>query len=174
MQTPPLLPEIVLARVVRLARFDGLSVFALGSVFALMMVVTREVPFAAVGLLAAGAGAVELHGVSLLKQGEARGMQWLIASQPFLLIVILGYCALRMTHFEMPPLPDGFRELAQAAAQQWGMSVDDYFRTVNRLTVQALAVVAFAYQGAMAVYYLRRRASVARALAATPDSDFVT
>ena len=36
MQQPPLLPEETLARVLRLARFDGMSVLVLGGMFALI------------------------------------------------------------------------------------------------------------------------------------------
>src|SRR5678816_1370684 len=89
MQQPPLLPEETLARVLRLARFDGMGALVLGGMFALFAAAARDFPFAAIGLLAAGAGAVELHGAALLRQGDRRGMQWLVASQPYLLLVIL-------------------------------------------------------------------------------------
>lgn len=157
---------MILSRVVRLARLDGLSVLVLGTLFAISAATIREVPFAAVGLLAAGAGAVELHGLGLLRQGEPRGMSWLIASQPFLFVVILGYCVLRGTHFEMPPIPEQFREIVELSAQQWKMSVEDYFRMVNTITAVALGVVAFFYQGGMTLYYWRRRAAVRLALVA--------
>src|SRR5688500_10289645 len=92
MQQPPLLPAETLARVVRLARFDGTGALLLGSFFAIATALVRDIPFTAIGLLAAGAGAVELHGIALLRERQARGMSWIIASQPLLLIVILGYC----------------------------------------------------------------------------------
>ena len=165
MQQPPLLPEVTLDRVVRLARFDGLSILVLGTLFAISAAAAKDVPFAAIGLLAAGAGAVELHGIALLRQFEPRGMNWLIASQPFLFIVILAYCFVRATHFEMPPVPDRFRELLEMSAQQWKMSLEDYFQMINTVTAIAVSVVSFFYQGAMTIYYWRRRAAVQRALA---------
>ena len=164
MQPPPLLPEETLFRVLRLARFDGLGVLVLGTVFAVMAAGARDIPFALIGLLAAGAGAVELHGVSLLRAGDPRGMRWLIASQPFLLLVIWSYCGLRMTHFEIPELPEGMAELAAVSAAQWDMSVEQYFRTLNRITIAVLAIIALGYQGAMTVYYWRRCEPVSRAL----------
>lgn len=153
-------------RVLRLAKFDGLGVLLLGGVFALMAAGGQDVPFAVVGLLAAGAGAIELHGASLLRDGDERGMNWLLASQPFLLVVIWGYCGLRLTHFEVPPLPDGMGELATVSAAQWGMTVDEYFQTLNLITVVVLATLALGYQGGMTLYYWRRRGPVAQALAA--------
>ncbi len=165
MRAPPLLPEETFARVVRMANFDGTSVLLLGGFFALLTALGGEKPFAIVGLLAAGAGAVELHGVSLLRAGDRRGMPWIIASQPLLLVVILGYCVLRFTHFEVPEIPEAMRAMTAISAENLGLSVDDYFRRINQLTLVVLALAAFAYQGGMTLYYLRRREPVERALA---------
>jgi len=165
MQQPPLLPEETLARVERLARFDGLGVLILSSFFAVMSALAHDIPFVIVGLLGAGAGAVELHGVALLKRYEPRGMNWIVGSQPFLLVVILGYCVLRLAHYEVPAVPDRLREMVTLGAQQWNLSVDEYFRMVNRLTAQIVAGVACLYQGGMTFYYWRRKAAVQQALA---------
>lgn len=161
---PPLLPEETLFRVLRLAKFDGTSVLLLGGLFAILAASGGDARFAIVGLLAAGAGAIELHGAGLIREGEPRGLNWLVASQPFLLLVIYVYCILRYTQFEMPPIPERFQETLQTSASQLGMTVEQYFRMVNRLTAQVVAVLATIYQGWMAVYYLRRRAAILRAL----------
>ena len=161
---PPLLPEEVLIRVLRLARMDGLSLLMIATVFALVAATMRDIPFTIVFLLGAGAGAIELHGVALLRQGDARGMNWLIASQPFLFLVVLAYCALRITHFEVPPIPDSLRPTFTTGAAQFGMSVEEYMRTLTLLTAGVVAVVSLIYQGAMTIYYLRRRSAVVRAL----------
>jgi hypothetical protein len=163
MQQPPLLPEETLMRVLRLARLDGLGLLVLGSIFALMAAAGQEGPFAAIGLLAAGAGAIELHGVGLLREGEPRGMDWVIASQPFLLLVIWCYAGLRLLLFEIPPLPEGMGELAAVGAAQWGLSIEAYFERVNTVTAAVLSVVALGYQGGMTIYYLRRRRPVIQA-----------
>lgn len=166
MPQPPLLPEETLVRVLRLARFDGMGALGLGGMFALAAAASGDFPFAAIGLLAAGAGAVELHGAALLRQREPRGMAWLVASQPFLLVVIFSYCALRLWLVELPPVPDAFKGVFAASAQQWGMSVPAYQHALNRITVLAVAIVAVGFQGGMMLYYLRRRKPVAQALAA--------
>lgn len=164
MQQPPLLPEVVLARVMRTASLNGMACFLVGTFFAIAMALTREVPFAAVGLLAAGAGAIELHGLGRLRRGHHDGMNWLILAQPLMLVVILGYCALRMTHFVMPEIPENLREIMSFSAERLGMTIEEYFRFVERITVQILAVVGLVYQSLMARYYLRRRAAVRQAL----------
>ena len=170
---PPLLPEVTLARVLRLAKFDGTSVLVLGGMFALMAAASGHFPLAVIGLLAAGAGAIELHGAALLRQSDERGMLWLVASQPFLLVVILSYCALRLWIIEIPPAPEQFQALFAAGASQWGMSMHDYLQTLNRMTASAVAIVAIGFQGGMTFYYLRRRAPVARALAVEREDDDV-
>jgi hypothetical protein len=164
MSLPPLLPEETLARVLRVAKLDGVSVLILGAFFAVVAAGGGDARFAIVGLLGAGAGAVELHGAALLRQGDSRGINWLVASQPFLLLVIYAYCAVRLTDFQMPPIPERFNETLNLTAERLGMSVEEYFRWVNRMTAQVVAVVATIYQGWMAVFYVRRRHTIARAL----------
>ncbi len=164
MRHPPLLPAETLERVERLARFDGITLVILGSLFAVAAASVRDVPFAVIGLLAAGAGAIELHGVGLLREGESRGMTWLVASQPMLLVVMWCYGALRLLFFEPPPLNEGMADIAKAGAAQWGMRVEDYFLRMNQVIVGALSLIALLYQGGMTLYYLRRRAAVAAAL----------
>ena len=165
MRQPPLLPEETLFRVLRIARFDGTGALVLGGLFALLAGAGGERAFAVTGLLASGAGAVELHGVGLLKQGNPRGMNWLIGSQPLLLVVILGYCALRLWFVELPPIPEDFQGVFAASAQQWGMSLPDYQRALNQITIGVLAVVGVGFQGGMMGYYVRRRPAVNQALA---------
>ena len=165
MQQPPLLPEETLARVLRLARFDGMSVLVLGGMFALIAAAAGDFPFAIIGLLASGAGAMELHGTALLRQREPRGMRWLLASQPFLFLVILTYCALRLWFVELPPVPEAFQGVFAASARQWNMTVEDYQRALNHITALAVATAAVGFQGGMTIYYLRRRKPVYRALA---------
>ena len=166
MQQPPLLPEETLVRVLRLARFDGMGAMVLGGMFALFAGAARDFPFAAIGLLASGAGAIELHGAALLRQGDPRGMRWLVASQPFLLAVILCYCALRLWLIEIPPVPEAFQNLFAMSARQWGMTIEEYQQALNRLTALAVAIVAMGFQGGMMLYYLRRRTPVYQALVA--------
>jgi hypothetical protein len=164
MSQPPLLPDIALGRVLRLARFDGGGALIIGGMFALMTASKGDSAFALIGLAAAGVGAIELHGAALLRQGRARGMRWLILSQPLLLGVIWSYCLLRLTLLPLPPIPEAMQPLFAASAAQWHMPVDQYLRTLNRITASILAVVALGFQGGTLLYYLRRRKDVERAM----------
>jgi hypothetical protein len=170
MQQPPLLPEETLLRVLRLARMDGLGALVLGTLFALVAAAGHHFPFTAVGLLGAGAGAIELHGVTLLRRAQPRGMNWLVASQPFLLVVIFSYCALRLWFEEMPPVPEQLRAFLAAGAAQVRMPVDDYLQLLNRIIYGSLAVTAVGFQGGMMIYYLRRRRAVRQALESADDA----
>lgn len=153
-------------RVQRVARFDGMAALVLGAMFAVSAAAAREVPFTVIGLLAAGGGAMELHGLALIERGDGRGMNWLVWSQPLLLTVIFSYCAMRLWLVDLPPIPEGFQDVFKASAEQWGMSVEEYQRVLNRITVAAVALVGAGFQGSMLVYYLRRRRPVIDALGA--------
>jgi hypothetical protein len=94
---PPLLPFETLERVLRVARFDGRTVLGVAGLCALLSAVYGSTQSALICLVISGAGAVELHGVSLLQRGE-RGMAWLIWSQVILLVTIIGYAAANFLH----------------------------------------------------------------------------
>lgn len=148
----------------RTASVNGMTCFLIGTFYAVVMAAQHNIPLAAVGLLAAGAGAIELHGLGRLRQGDPGGMNSLLLAQPLMLAVILGYCVLRVTHFEMPTTSEWLMEQATLTAKELEITVEEYFRVVNRLSMQILAIVGVVYQGLMLRYYLRRREEVRRAL----------
>jgi hypothetical protein len=164
MPQPPLLPEETFARVARTARLDGMCVLLIAGSLALVSAIGGDFFSAVIGLLIAGAGAIELHGVGLLREGEPRGVNWLVGSQIYLLASILFYCTLRLIHFEMPPIPDELRPLIDTTAADLDMTTDQYIRLVYRVALWLFAILSFFYQGAMITYYARRRAAVVRAL----------
>lgn len=166
LKAPPLLPAEVLDRVLRLARFDGLSVVAVAGSLALVAATLGDRVGAVVGLVVAGAGAIELHGASLLSRGEARGLHWLVRSQLLLLGAIIGYCAWRLLRPDLAPLHTAVTPDMQEQLELIGWTVDQFIGLVYQLTYICVAVVTLLYQGGMALYYWRRRTAVAEALAA--------
>jgi len=165
--TPPPLPREVLARTIRLANADGRLVLWLSGLCALFAAAGHDVLGAVAGCAAAGAGAIELHGSTLLAQEESRGVDWLIRGQLLLLAVILGYAAIRLTHFDreawrlrLPP------ELNDALSEK-GLTQEqflDSFQVLYQLFYALVGFIALLYQGAMARYYARRRATILQAL----------
>ena len=173
-RTPPLLAHETFVRVLRVARFDGLSVLWVAGFFALLAAADGDFRGAVVGLIIAAAGAIELHGVAVLRHGEPRGVSWLVGSQIFLLLAMLGFCALQLTHFDVEPMRAAFerslrlsfmRQMWEANQQQTGITETQFIRQTYALTYLTLAFVSLIYQGGMATYYLRRREPVTRALA---------
>lgn len=164
MKAPPLLPEETFHRVVRVANVDGLCVLAISGLLALASASVVNYQGAAFGLLVAAAGAIELHGVGLLRAGEPRGMNWLVASQPYLAAVVLVYCALQWGHPDMAlwraVLSDKNREVIAAA----GLSEDEFLRRVHTFGITLLGMLTMLYQGGMTLYYLRRRTAVMQAV----------
>lgn len=141
-----------------------MSILVVAGIFALISALAGDVVGAVIGLLVAGAGAMELHGVTLLHHFETRGMNWLWGSQIFLLASILGYCAFQLARTKLPELPPEVQTLIQQDADQLGMSVAEFLRMFNRMLYSGVAVATLFYQGGMALYYLRRRATIRRAL----------
>ncbi len=157
---------------VRVAHFDGGSVLVLCGVLAIASAWYGDFTGAVIGVLIAGAGAFELHGAGLIKAGEPRGLNWLIASQLYLLGTILSYVGWRLTSYD----PAAVRHLLepmlhasdlQAQLAEAGATEADLLATVRTLYFGGFGLVALGtlfYQGGMALYYHRRRAAVAAAL----------
>ena len=161
---PPLLPEEALYRVLRTAKLDGTGILAIAGAFALASAAVKDARGAAVGLLVAGAGALELHGAALVRHGEERGMRWLVASQLFLMAIILGYVGYRLGRIDVSPLLPLVTDEQRQAIAQAGFAVDRFLRMVYVGTYAAVGVGTLFYQGGMCLYYLRRRAAVTAAL----------
>jgi hypothetical protein len=175
MKKPPPLPSEVLRRVLRVARFDGISVLGFAGACALVSAAMGDVAEAIVGLIVAAAGAIELHGATLLRLGNFRGMRWLVSSQAYLMSAILGYAALKLQHPDVATLhrimtqysatagQDAMDQL-NAQLQEQGMTMDQALVGFLTLVYLALAAATLVYQGGMIVYYMRRREAVAAAL----------
>jgi uncharacterized protein (TIGR04145 family) len=164
MKKPPLLPEETLHRVLRVANFDGMCVLAIAGMITLAVASTGNYVAAAIGLLIAASGAFELHGAGLLRAGDPRGMQWLIASQPYLLIVVLGYCVLRLTSYDPAEVQAVMTSDLRAAIAQANYDEEVFIRMVYVGSYAVLAVLTFIYQGLMTLFYYRRRSAILMAL----------
>jgi hypothetical protein len=161
---PPLLPSEILRRVVRVARFDGMSILGVAGLFALISAASRDVSGAVIGLLVAAAGAIELHGAALLRAGRGNGMRWLVSSQLYLMTTMLGYVAVRISNPDISSIrPVVTAELA-GQIQQAGMGVDQFLLEFLRLVYLSVAAATLLYQGGMTIYYLRRRTAVEAAV----------
>jgi len=161
---PPLLPSETFRRVMRVARFDGLSVLGVAGAFALVSAASRDVSGALIGLLVAAAGAIELHGVTLLRAGRERGMGWLISSQLYLMAILLCYAAMRLARPDISTLRAVVTAELAEQIRQAGLGIDEFLLEFLRLVYVGVAAVTVLYQGGMTIYYVRRRAAVAVAL----------
>jgi hypothetical protein len=164
MKAPPLLPEETLRRVLKVANLDGLSVMAVAGLLALASASAGDYNGAGVGLLVAAAGAIELHGAGLLKSGEKRGMSWVLASQPYLLVLLLGYCALRLWNYDPAELQaamtSDLRKTLEASGYNEAVLLQKFYTTVYFV----LAIGTLIFQGGMTLYYVRRKDAVGAAL----------
>ena len=164
MRAPPLLPKETLYRVIRFARFNGISELVVAGVFGLICAASKDIPGAAIGVLVSGAGALELHGVGLLLHGNKRGVSWLIGSQLYLLVIVLTYVGYRSQHLDLESvrmvISSDQRETIAAA----GIDENQFLRIIANVSNAVFGVIAFFYQGGMALYYHRRRTPIEAAL----------
>ncbi|MDB6126409.1 MAG: hypothetical protein JWM35_305 [Verrucomicrobia bacterium] len=161
---PPLLSAETLDRVVRHARINGMWVLVGSTTLALLSAAGGEVPKVAVWLLAAGTGAMALHGGALLNQGYSRGINWLVSAQLFCLAFILAYCGWQLRHADLAPLREAMTAEMRASVKQTGLTDEEFLLLSYRLTYALFAFIATLYLGCMTLYYQRRRSVVIAAL----------
>jgi hypothetical protein len=163
--TPPPLPSEILTRVIRVAGLDGRIVLWSSGVFALLSAAGHSALGAIIGLAAAGTGAIEVHGASMLAHTDARGINWTIRAQLLLLLTILFYCGACILNFD----PALFRDQPQFKTfiTQNSLSVDQGVQLLRDAWVIGyvlVAVVSVIYQGGMAIYYARNRRVILQAM----------
>jgi hypothetical protein len=125
-----------------------------------------------VGVLAAGAGAMEVHGASLLRHGVKRGLSWAIRAELLLLAIIWIFCGYQLAHPDLAEMREAFQASLQiplvakrwAELQQLGITEDQYLSVTHQLTNIGVAFVTLLYQGGMVIYYSRRQKAVELAL----------
>jgi hypothetical protein len=169
-----------LRRVIKIARFDGLSVLILSGLCTLGAIALGAWGSIGTGLLITAAGWSEWHGAKLLQRGRARGIGWLVRSQLYLLSIILLYVIGKMTSFDLDPenVRLHIQQMNPLFAQFTGRTIQEYLEDVG-LTVQdvprlartffyaafgTVALVTLIYQGGLALYYRRRTEAVYAAL----------
>jgi len=170
---PPPLPAKTVARMLRVARLDGIGVLVLSGVLALASAGFGDFTGAVIGVLVSAAGAFELRGASLLKAGKPRGLNWLVASQLYLLAIILCYVGWRLTSYDPAAVRHSLEPVLHKPEMQemfdaTGATEGDLLAMVRKYYFFGFRLVAagtLLYQGGMALYYYRRRAAVAAALA---------
>jgi len=172
--SPPPLPHEILLRVWRLASLDGRMLLIIATVFAMLAAIAHDAPGAAAGVLAAGAGAMELHGANRLNTGDANGMRWLVTSQLGLLAVIFGYIAVRLLLLDAEMIDERIPPEVAARFAEAGIpreAVPEFVQRVGRIAYSLLALGSLAYQGGMALYFHRRRKAVRQALGGDSAAD---
>jgi hypothetical protein len=179
MKAPPYLPEETLFRVLRLARFDGLSVLGVAGFFALLAAGSHDVLGALGGVAVAGGGAIELSGTGRLLRGDARAMRWLIAGQLCIMGSIFLYVLLRQYHPD-PMLVQAFKtalasnEEQRLVLRENGFTEAQFIQFGCAAVYFSFALVTLFYQGGMIVYYLRRQGAVQRAVVDSLEVDTQT
>ena len=171
-KAPPLLPSETLSRVVRTARMNGTVTLAIAGTFALISASDHDFSGTGIGIAIAAAGAMELHGITVIHNRDERGVSWLIWSQFILMALVLGYAYFRITHPPLEDLKASFNALyspeklaeLKSAEDQLGLPNDQALKLLNSFSWGLIAFVTLLYQGGMMLYYSRRRAAISEAV----------
>lgn len=168
---PPLTPDETRRRIARTARIDGLSILVVCGAFTLWSLADRDWAEAGIGLLICAAGAVELRGRALLLAGQPRGVDWLVGSQVWLLLVAQSYFLWRLQaydpelvrHYAVPILRSAVVRPVLSAAGLTEAAVLADVRSIYTTSYMIAAVLLFVFQGGLALRYRRSRTSLAAA-----------
>jgi hypothetical protein len=163
---PPLLSDEALMRVYRLARRDGMSVLIIASIFSLFAAMMGDMGGAMIGVTVAGAGALELQGCHLLREGEPRGVRWLITSQLALMSVILIYCLLRLLNFQPELVEQAITPQMREVFTEAGYTTEMIKKLIEKiyyLTYSLVGIITIIYQGMMVRHYYLRREAITQA-----------
>ena len=174
---PPPLPAEILRRVVRVSMIDGVSVLFVAGACALVSAATRDAFAAFIGLLVAGAGALEMSGANKLRAGDPRGMRLLFLSHFQIGASMMVYVAVRLLFLDLASVhkmlteaqraEGGTKEffaLLEEQVRQAGMTLDEYLLLSMRVMYLSLIIATVLYQGGMTIYYMRRKSAVQQAL----------
>ena len=164
---PPPLPTEILSKVIRVAGLDGRMVLWISGAFALISAAGHFSLGAITGLAAAGTGAMEVQGASMLSRTDARGLDWAIRAQLLMLLTILSYCVARLVTFDPVFIRSQITPEIQNYLTQQGLSIDQGIDLLRQFWIFGyiiVAVVSVIYQGGMAIYYARRRRAIDQAL----------
>jgi hypothetical protein len=163
---PPPLPTETFQRVLRLASFDGRILMIVAGTLALLHASAYQLPGAIVGCLVAGAGALELHGAGLLRNGEARGVDWLVRSQWLLLATMLIFAATQLISPDLSQIDRvKFTPEMLQTLDELNLTKEQFAKLTNTIVYLTVGIVTLLYQGAMILFYQRHRRAVTLAVA---------
>jgi len=166
-------PKETLHRVMRIALLDGWSIAIFAGLCALVSLVFGDLVGGIIGLIVAAGGVVELRGVRRLQQHDADGgMTLLIRAQLIVLGSIWAYALGKLFSFDPQTAMGNMTPDMKEMIDQVGLSTTDINHLVSLTfyaTYATVLVVTLIYQGGLALYYSRRRATVREALTAPPD-----
>lgn len=171
-KSPPVLPEVKLTRVLRLARADSIAIIACSGASLLLSLAGQNWVFAGFSALAIVAGAMEWNGLEQLRRRHLGGLHWIIGAQGCLYTVVLGYVLWRWRHFDpaayWAEIPAPAREQLLTQMSEAGLDPEAdrelLLRTMNFVLCLVLFGVSSLYQGGLALWYRFQQEAVFSAL----------
>lgn len=159
--------EKCLARVLTLSRWNGGSIVVIAGLGSLLSLLFGDLVGTVVGALAAGAGAMEVHGYRRLRRRDLAGLDWLIRAETALLAVLSLYAISRLGSFDAETVRGNLTPEMEAVLNDAGLATSEVVPLVRLMFLvlygTVLAVTCL-YQGGLVFYYRSRRTLLQTAL----------
>lgn len=152
-----------LARAGQLARANGLG-YAMFGALTIATSVGGDVAGLGLGAVLLAVGLHERRDGRALGSGDAGAPERLARGELALFVAIAAYCGFQI----LRPASDVSADL-ELLGEAAGIDAAELVMAVRGFVYFCVAVASLAYQGAMAMYFRRRRAAVDRYLRETPD-----
>jgi len=155
-----------LARAASLGRKHGMSLALFGALTLALSALGPDYVGLSIGAVVLATGLVEWRVAPRLVHADASAPRILARSECTLLAAIVVYCLLQLTTAR-----SSGEELARqvGGTGDLGIDVAEMAESFTLLVYVTVMAVALAYQGGMALYYLRRRAMIATYQEQTPE-----
>ncbi len=149
-------------RIMRLSSFNAWSVTLIAGCFTLLSLLGLSVPGIIVGAAVTASGPIEFQGQKALQTDVAQARLWMVGSQVWLMVCVMGYCGWRLMLLDPA---DPFAVFGEEAGQLlqlvevMGIStaeLEHLFVRAYRLTYGLIAGLTVLFQGGLALYYNSR------------------
>ncbi|HZM01080.1 MAG TPA: hypothetical protein VFD43_12600 [Planctomycetota bacterium] len=155
-----------LARAAQLGRSNAWG-YAIFGVLTLLLAALGPDPLAlAVGAVVTGVGVAQLRAARRLRAADPRAPRAMARNELLLMGAIGLYALLKLTL--LAETGEALRS-SGVDATGLGLDIEELARSLNTLVYSGVLAVTLLYQGGLALYFLRRRATLERYLAEAPE-----
>ena len=154
-------PSVLVQKIMRISTINAWSVTFIAGAFAVLSLLGLSVAGVVVGVAVAASGPIELSGNRVLQTDPAQARKRMVASQLWLMICVLSYCAWRLLSLDPENPFVVFGDAAQVFELVAILGIPKaylapLFIQAFYITYGLIAGLTILVQGGLAVYYASR------------------